>query len=84
LAGGWVFGIARVGLVHSMAHSVVRLSSVPHGGACGILLSAVIRFKVVHTTEKLALASQVLSVSIVGVDKREMALAPMRMPLRHS
>lgn len=72
---GWAFGIAQVGLAHSMAHTVGMLSNVPHGAACGIVLPAVMRFNVDFATDKLALAAQALGVSIGGMDKREAALA---------
>ncbi|MBR9979554.1 MAG: aldehyde dehydrogenase family protein [Desulfatitalea sp.] len=72
---GWAFGIAQVGLAHSMAHTLGMLANVPHGAACGLVLPAVMRYNVDHATEKLALAAQALGVSIGSMAKREAALA---------
>ncbi len=72
---GWAFGIAQVGLAHSMAHTVGMLNNVPHGAACGIVLPAVMRFNVDFAADKLALAAQALGVSIGGMEQREAALA---------
>ncbi|MFW6284542.1 MAG: iron-containing alcohol dehydrogenase, partial [Desulfosalsimonas sp.] len=74
-AAGWAFGIAQVGLAHSMAHTVGMLANVAHGAACGIVLPAVMRFNVDFATEKLALAAQALGVSIGGMEARDAALA---------
>ena len=74
-AAGWAFGIAQVGLAHSMAHTVGMLSNVPHGAACGIVLPAVMRFNVDFATDKLALVAQALGVSIGDMDARDAALS---------
>ncbi|MCF8110852.1 MAG: aldehyde dehydrogenase family protein [Desulfobacteraceae bacterium] len=72
---GWAFGIAQVGLAHSMAHTLGMLANIPHGAACGIVLPAVMRFNVDFAEEKLALAAQALGVSIGSMEKRDAALA---------
>ena len=74
-AAGWAFGIAQVGLAHSMAHTVGMLANVAHGAACGIVLPAVMRFNVDVAAKKLALAAQSLGVSIGGMEARDAALA---------
>ncbi len=74
-AAGWAFGIAQVGLAHSMAHTVGMLSNVPHGAACGIVLPAVMRFNLDFATEKLALTAQALGVSIGNMNSRDAALS---------
>ena len=74
-AAGWAFGIAQVGLAHSMAHTLGMLANVPHGTACGVVLPAVMRFNVDFAADKLALAAQALGVNIGGMDKKEAALA---------
>ncbi|MFP3981544.1 MAG: aldehyde dehydrogenase family protein, partial [Desulfobacterales bacterium] len=74
-SAGWAFGIAQVGLAHSMAHTVGMLSNVPHGAACGIMLPAVMRYNVDYATDKLALAAQAMGVSIGGMDSRQAAMA---------
>ncbi|MFP4158916.1 MAG: aldehyde dehydrogenase family protein [Desulfobacterales bacterium] len=74
-AAGWAFGIAQVGIAHSMAHTVGMLSNVPHGAACGIVLPAVMRFNLDYAADKLALAAQALGVSIGKMDSAEAALA---------
>lgn len=74
-AAGWAFGIAQVGLGHSMAHTLGMLANVPHGAACGLVLPAVMRYNVDHATDKLALVAQALGVNTAGIDKREAALA---------
>ncbi|MCJ8501864.1 aldehyde dehydrogenase family protein [Desulfatitalea alkaliphila] len=72
---GWAFGIAQVGLAHSMAHTLGMLANVPHGAACGLVLPAVMRFNVDYATDKYVLAAQALGVSIGGKDPKEAALA---------
>jgi aldehyde dehydrogenase (NAD+) len=72
---GWAFTIAQVGLVHSMAHTLGILQSVPHGAACGIILPKVMRFNVEFAAEKLALVAQALGCNIAGMDERKAALA---------
>ena len=74
-SAGWAFGIAQVGLAHSMAHTLGMLANVPHGAACGLVLPAVMRYNVDHATDKLALAAQALGVNIAGMAKRDAALA---------
>lgn len=74
-AAGWAFGIAQVGLAHSMAHTVGMLNNVPHGAACGIVLPAVMRFNLDFATQKLALAAEALGVSIKNMDSRDAALS---------
>ena len=72
---GWAFGIAQVGLAHSMAHTIGMLANVPHGAACGIVLPAVMRYNVDFATDKLALVAQALGVSIGSLDKKDAANA---------
>jgi aldehyde dehydrogenase (NAD+) len=72
---GWAFTIAQVGLVHSMAHTLGILRSIPHGAACGILLPKVMRFNVEFAAEKLALVAQALGFDTSGMDGPKAALA---------
>ncbi|MCP3942678.1 MAG: aldehyde dehydrogenase family protein [Desulfobacteraceae bacterium] len=72
---GWAFGIAQVGLVHAMAHTIGALYDVPHGAACGIILPKVMRFNVDAAASKLSMAAQALGVNISEKDERTAALA---------
>ncbi len=72
---GWAFGIAQVGLVHAMAHTLGAFHEVPHGAACGIILPKVIRFNAPVAADKLSMAAQALGVNISGMDDQQAALA---------
>ncbi len=72
---GWAFGIAQVGLVHAMAHTVGALHNVPHGAACGIILPKVMRFNAEEAADKLSMAAQALGVNITELSPKEAALA---------
>ncbi|MDD9968603.1 MAG: aldehyde dehydrogenase family protein [Myxococcales bacterium] len=70
---GWAFGLASVGLVHGMSHSLGALCRVPHGTANGILLPHVMRFNAPVASDKLAAVAQALGCT--GNDKQDLALA---------
>lgn len=53
LFGGISLSIARLGAVHSLAHSLGALKGIPHGVACGIFLPKVIRFNMGYIESKL-------------------------------
>lgn len=60
---GWAFGIAGVGLVHGMSHSLGARVGVPHGTANGIILPHVMRFNAGAAAGKLALCARALGVA---------------------
>jgi alcohol dehydrogenase class IV len=60
---GWAFGVAGVGLVHGMSHSLGARVGVPHGTANGIILPHVMRFNAGAAAAKLALCARALGVT---------------------
>lgn len=62
---GMGFSNVGLGIVHSMAHPLSAFYDVPHGKACAMLLTAVLKFNAPATGEKYREIARVLGVSAV-------------------
>jgi alcohol dehydrogenase class IV len=72
---GWAFGIAGVGNVHALAHSIGAVAHVPHGLANGILLADCMEFNLESCPEAYALVAEVFGLRDKGMDDLEAAKA---------
>src|SRR5208337_2521906 len=78
---GWAFGIAGVGNVHALAHSIGAVAHVPHGIANGILLADCMEFNIESCPEAYAMVAEAFGVREKGMDDIEAArtaIAAMR------
>jgi aldehyde dehydrogenase (NAD+) len=72
---GWAFGIAGVGNVHALAHSIGAVAHVPHGIANGILLAECMEFNIESCPEAYALVAEAFGVREKGMDDMDAAKA---------
>jgi alcohol dehydrogenase len=72
---GWAFGIAGVGNVHALAHSIGAIAHVPHGIANGILLADCMEFNIESCPEAYALIAEACGVREKGMDDMDAARA---------
>lgn len=72
---GWAFGIAGVGNVHALAHSIGAVAHVPHGIANGILLAECMEFNIESCPEAYAMVAEACGVREKGMDDMEAAKA---------
>ena len=72
---GWAFGIAGVGNVHALAHSIGAVAHVPHGIANGILLADCMEFNIESCPEAYALVAEACGVREKGMDDMDAARA---------
>ncbi len=72
---GWAFGIAGVGNVHALAHSIGAVAHVPHGIANGILLADCMEFNIESCPETYALVAEACGVREKGMDDMDAARA---------
>lgn len=63
LLGGISLSIAHLGAVHSLAHSLGALKSIPHGIACGIFLPSVLKFNLPQIDDKLLFLANFLGIN---------------------
>ncbi len=78
---GWAFGIAGVGNVHALAHSIGAVAHVPHGIANGILLADCMEFNIESCPEAYAMVAEAFGVREKGMgdmDAAEAAIAAVR------
>ncbi len=78
---GWAFGIAGVGNVHALAHSIGAVAHVPHGIANGILLADCMEFNIESCPEAYAMVADAFGLREKGMDDMEAAqtaIAAMR------
>ena len=67
---GMGFSNVGLGIVHSMAHPLSAVYDIPHGKACAMLLTAVLKFNAPATGEKYREIARVMGVSDVdGMDQ---------------
>ena len=67
---GMAFSNALLGIVHSMAHPLSAVYDIPHGKACAMLLTAVLKFNAPATGEKYREIARVMGVPDVdGMDQ---------------
>ena len=64
---GMGFSNVGLGIVHSMAHPLSAVYDIPHGKACAILLTAVLKFNATATGERSREVARAMGVA--GVDK---------------
>jgi alcohol dehydrogenase len=72
---GWAFGIAGVGNVHALAHSIGAVAHVPHGIANGILLADCMEFNLESCPEAYALVAEAFGICEKGMDDMDAAKA---------
>jgi alcohol dehydrogenase class IV len=72
---GWAFGIAGVGNVHALAHSIGAVAHVPHGIANGILLAHCMEFNIESCPEAYAMVAEAFGIREKGMDDMEAAQA---------
>lgn len=72
---GWAFGIAGVGNVHALAHSIGAVAHVPHGIANGILLPDCMEFNIDSCPDAYAMVAEACGVREKGMDDMEAARA---------
>jgi alcohol dehydrogenase class IV len=72
---GWAFGIAGVGNVHALAHSIGAVAHVPHGIANGILLADCMEFNLEACPEAYALVAEAFGIRDKDMDELEAAKA---------
>ncbi len=70
---GWAFGIAGVGNVHALAHSIGAVAHVPHGIANGILLADCMEFNIGSCPEAYAMVAEAFGLREKGMDDMEAA-----------
>jgi lactaldehyde reductase len=68
---GMGFSNVGLGIVHSMAHPLSAVYDIPHGKACAILLTAVLKFNAEATGERYREVARAMGVQ--GVDKMSQA-----------
>lgn len=68
---GMGFSNVGLGIVHSMAHPLSAVYDIPHGKACAILLTAVLKFNAEATGERYREIARAMGVA--GVDKMNQA-----------
>lgn len=64
---GMGFSNVGLGIVHSMAHPLSAVYDIPHGKACAILLTAVLKFNATATGERYREVAR--AIGVAGVDK---------------
>ena len=62
---GMGFSNVGLGIVHSMAHPLSAVYDIPHGKACAMLLTAVLKFNAPETGEKYREIARVMGVAAV-------------------
>jgi aldehyde dehydrogenase (NAD+) len=72
---GWAFGIAGVGNVHALAHSIGAIAHVPHGIANGILLADCMEFNLESCPDSYAMVAEAFGVRDKGMDEMDAAKA---------
>ena len=72
---GWAFGIAGVGNVHALAHSIGAVAHVPHGIANGILLAECMEFNIESCPDAYALVAEAFGIREKGMDDMDAAKA---------
>jgi alcohol dehydrogenase class IV len=72
---GWAFGIAGVGNVHALAHSIGAVAHVPHGIANGILLPDCMEFNLESCPEAYAMVAEAFGIREKGMDDMDAARA---------
>ncbi len=72
---GWAFGIAGVGNVHALAHSIGAVAHVPHGIANGILLADCMEFNLESCPDAYAMVAEAFGVRDKGMDDMDAAKA---------
>jgi len=78
---GWAFGIAGVGNVHALAHSIGAVAHVPHGIANGILLADCMEFNLEACPDAYALVAEAFGIrdkDMDDLDAAKAAIAAMR------
>ena len=68
---GMGFSNVGLGIVHSMAHPLSAVYDIPHGKACAMLLTAVLKFNAPATGEKYREIARVMGVSDVDSMNQE-------------
>ena len=68
---GMGFSNVGLGIVHSMAHPLSAVYDIPHGKACAMLLTAVLKFNAPETGEKYREIARVMGVADVDVMDQE-------------
>ena len=68
---GMGFSNVGLGIVHSMAHPLSAVYDIPHGKACAMLLTAVLKFNAPETGEKYREIARVMGVADVDVMDEE-------------
>jgi alcohol dehydrogenase class IV len=72
---GWAFGLAGVGNVHALAHSIGAVAHVPHGFANGILIADCMEFNLESCPEAYALVAEAFGIRDKGMDDMDAAKA---------
>jgi aldehyde dehydrogenase (NAD+) len=72
---GWAFGIAGVGNVHALAHSIGAIAHVPHGIANGILLADCMEFNLESCPDAYAMVAEAFGARDKGMDEMDAAKA---------
>ncbi len=78
LLAGVSMANARLGNVHSLAHSLGGQFDVPHGLACAMLLPIVMEFNLEHSLEKFKKAAEVMGKDVSGLSVRDAALKSVK------
>ena len=82
---GMGFSNVGLGIVHSMAHPLSAVYDIPHGKACAMLLTAVLKFNAPATGEKYREIARVMGVpNVDAMDEaiyRQAAMHPLRKSL---
>ena len=68
---GMGFSNVGLGIVHSMAHPLSAVYDIPHGKACAMLLTAVLKFNAPETGEKYREIARVMGVADVDTMDQE-------------
>ena len=68
---GMGFSNVGLGIVHSMAHPLSAVYDIPHGKACAMLLTAVLKFNAPETGEKYREIARVMGVANVDAMDQE-------------
>ena len=68
---GMGFSNVGLGIVHSMAHPLSAVYDIPHGKACAMLLTAVLKFNAPETGEKYREIARVMGVADVDAMNQE-------------
>lgn len=78
LLAGVSMANARLGNVHSLAHSLGGQFDVPHGLACAMLLPIVMEFNLDYSLEKFKKAAEAMGKDVSGLSARDAALKSVR------